>query len=115
MAIMRDGAIVQIGRPVDLILNPVDDYIRDFTLDVPWESVLTAADIVEPPNGPVDHLERVASDTLVEKLLRRLADSDAGVIVEAPNGTVLGIATARGVVRTLAAGSSTEGADLMAS
>ena len=28
MAIMRDGMIVQIGRPVDLILNPVDDYVR---------------------------------------------------------------------------------------
>ena len=28
MAIMRDGMIVQIGRPVDLILNPVDDYVK---------------------------------------------------------------------------------------
>jgi len=28
MAIMKDGEVVQIGRPVDLILNPVDDYVR---------------------------------------------------------------------------------------
>ena len=37
MAIMRDGAIVQIGRPVELILNPIDDYVREFTTDVPWD------------------------------------------------------------------------------
>ena len=45
MAIMRDGAIVQIGRPVDLILNPVDEYVREFTTDVPWERVLCAANV----------------------------------------------------------------------
>ena len=47
MAIMRDGQIVQIGKPVDLILNPKDHYIRDFTRDVPWESVLKASDIID--------------------------------------------------------------------
>ena len=35
IAIMRDGAIVQIGTPEDIILNPVDDYVREFTRDVP--------------------------------------------------------------------------------
>lgn len=105
MAIMRDGAIVQIGRPVDLILNPVDDYIRDFTLDVPWETILTAADIAEPSDEPLEGLGRVAEDTLIEKLLHYLGESDRGVVVEAKDGSVLGIATARGVVKALSAGS----------
>ena len=51
MAIMRDGAIVQVGRPVDLILKPVDDYVREFTRDVPWE-LLCAADVAEAADGP---------------------------------------------------------------
>ena len=105
MAIMRDGAIVQIGRPVDLILNPVDDYIRDFTLDVPWETILTAADIAEPYNESLEGLGRVSEDTLIEKLLHYLGESDTGVVVEAKDGSVLGIATARGVVKALSAGS----------
>jgi glycine betaine/proline transport system ATP-binding protein len=105
MAIMRDGAIVQIGRPVDLILNPVDDYIRDFTLDVPWETILTAADIAEPYNESLEGLGRVSEDTLIEKLLHYLGESDTGVVVEAKNGSVLGVATARGVVKALSAGS----------
>lgn len=35
IAIMRDGIVVQIGTPDDIILNPVDDYVREFTRDVP--------------------------------------------------------------------------------
>lgn len=35
IAIMRDGRIVQIGTPSDIVLNPVDDYVREFSKDVP--------------------------------------------------------------------------------
>jgi len=108
MAIMRDGRIVQIGRPVDLILNPVDDYIREFTLDVPWETILTAADIAEPSDEPLEGLGRVSEDTLIEKLLHYLGGSDRGVVVEAKDGSVLGVATARGVVKALSVGSGSD-------
>lgn len=35
IAIMRDGVVVQIGTPDEIIVNPVDDYVREFTRDVP--------------------------------------------------------------------------------
>lgn len=34
IAIMRDGEIVQIGAPADIVLHPVDDYVRAFSRDV---------------------------------------------------------------------------------
>jgi len=34
IAIMRDGEIVQIGTPTEIVLNPVDDYVREFSKDV---------------------------------------------------------------------------------
>jgi len=34
IAIMRDGKIVQIGTPSDIVLNPADDYVREFSKDV---------------------------------------------------------------------------------
>ncbi len=108
MAIMRDGAVVQIGRPVDLIMHPADDYVRDFTNDVPWERILHAADIVEEPKGSTDGMGRISGDTSLEKLLPYLADHEAGVVVEAEDGVVLGVATARGVVAALASGVKTE-------
>jgi glycine betaine/proline transport system ATP-binding protein len=45
IAIMKDGAIVQIGTPVDLVMHPANDYVREFTKDVPKANVLTAAAI----------------------------------------------------------------------
>ena len=34
IAIMRDGEIVQIGTPADIVLRPVDGYVREFARDV---------------------------------------------------------------------------------
>ena len=39
--IMRDGEIVQIGTPDEVVAAPADDYVRDFTSDVPKSHVLT--------------------------------------------------------------------------
>lgn len=104
MAIMRDGHVVQIGRPVDLIMNPADDYVRDFTNDVPWERILHASDIVEEPKGSTDGMGRISGDTLVEALLPYLAEHENGVVVEDTDGSVMGVATAHGVVSALASG-----------
>jgi glycine betaine/proline transport system ATP-binding protein len=108
MAIMRDGAIVQIGRPVDLILNPVDDYVQEFTRDVPWESVLCAADVAKPHDGSVKGLGKVAADTPIDSLLGYLAEHKNGVVVEDENGEAIGVATASGVLAALATGCSAE-------
>ncbi|MDE0303386.1 MAG: ATP-binding cassette domain-containing protein [Albidovulum sp.] len=108
MAIMRDGAVVQIGRPVDLILNPADSYVRDFTSDVPWEGVLRAVDIVEQPSGSLEGMGRISGDTLIGDMMGYLAGHEEGVVVEGDGGNVLGIATARGVVSALAAGGGKE-------
>ena len=39
--IMRDGEIVQIGTPDEVVGAPADDYVKDFTSDVPRSHVLT--------------------------------------------------------------------------
>lgn len=105
MAIMRNGEVVQIGRPVDLILNPADDYVRDFTNDVPWEMVLTAADIADPDRPYAPGMGRIKGDTTVEKLLPYLVDHEQGVMVHDGQGNDLGVLNARSVIKALATGS----------
>ncbi len=48
IAIMRDGAIVQIGTPEHIIAEPADDYVADFTRDVRRCSVITVGYMMEP-------------------------------------------------------------------
>ena len=106
MAIMRDGQIVQIGRPVDLILNPADDYVKEFTNDVPWEMVLTAGDIADPNRTAAPGMGHIPADAMLASLLPYLADHEAGVVVRDKNGQDIGAINARDVVRALASGSS---------
>ena len=48
MMIMRDGRAVQVGAPVDLVLNPADDYVAEFTEDVPMVRVLKGLGCARP-------------------------------------------------------------------
>ena len=41
IAIMRDGAIVQLGTPEELVGSPADDYVANFVRDIPRANVLT--------------------------------------------------------------------------
>jgi len=48
VVIMRDGQIVQAGRPEDLVGAPADEYVADFVRDVPKSHVLTLRWITRP-------------------------------------------------------------------
>ena len=47
IAIMKDGEFVQVGTPEEVVLHPIDDYVKDFTKDVPRYKVLTAGAIMK--------------------------------------------------------------------
>ena len=102
MAIMRDGAIVQIGTPAELIVNPADDYVREFTSDVPLVRVLRASEVANPKGKVTQRMPRVKADVSVESLLPQLASHKSGVAVENARGKVLGVASAQDVIAALA-------------
>ncbi|MEJ1092406.1 glycine betaine/L-proline ABC transporter ATP-binding protein [Microbacterium istanbulense] len=47
IAVMRDGRIVQIGTPEDILTDPANDYVEQFVQDVDRARVLTAANVME--------------------------------------------------------------------
>jgi glycine betaine/proline transport system ATP-binding protein len=49
--IMRDGEIVQIGTPDEVVGAPADEYVRDFTSEVPKSHVLTLKWVMRPDDG----------------------------------------------------------------
>ena len=51
IAIMKDGRFVQVGTPEEVVARPADDYVADFTKDVPRAHVLTARAIMRPLDG----------------------------------------------------------------
>jgi glycine betaine/proline transport system ATP-binding protein len=53
IAVMRDGRIVQIGTPEDILTDPANDYVAQFVQDVDRARVLTAASVMEPARAVV--------------------------------------------------------------
>ncbi|MEC2076678.1 glycine betaine/L-proline ABC transporter ATP-binding protein ProV [Metabacillus fastidiosus] len=47
IALMKDGNIVQIGTPEEILMNPSNDYVERFVEDVDLSKVLTAAHIMK--------------------------------------------------------------------
>ena len=54
IAIMKDGEISQLGTPEEIVANPIDQYVKDFTEDVPKYKVLSAGKICR---------DKICSDT----------------------------------------------------
>ncbi|SDC72728.1 quaternary amine ABC transporter ATP-binding protein [Streptomyces prasinopilosus] len=51
IALMRDGRLVQLGTPEEIVGSPADDYVRDFVRDVPREQVLTVRTVMRPASS----------------------------------------------------------------
>lgn len=101
IAIMKDGQVVQIGTPTEIVLNPATPYVAEFTEDVPLVRVITCGAILEEaaPNLPVEN--PVEPSTTLEDLLPRFSQSQAPVAV-AEDGVVMGMVTPTGVLQALA-------------
>ena len=60
IAIMKDGVLVQIGTPEDIVTNPADDYVADFVAGISKLDLISAGKIMEPidaytrRDGPID-------------------------------------------------------------
>ncbi len=69
--IMRDGAVVQVGTPAEVVARPANDYVRDFVSDVPRSHVLTLRYVMREPR-PDDSMEGpvMEPDTVVWKAAR---------------------------------------------
>ncbi|MGP4078027.1 glycine betaine/L-proline ABC transporter ATP-binding protein ProV [Halobacillus sp. K22] len=71
IALMKDGKIVQIGTPEEILVNPANDYVEKFVEDVDRSKVLTAEHIMKRPetvdiekHGPRTALERMRKEGL---------------------------------------------------
>ena len=101
--IMRDGEVVQVGRPDEVIGAPADDYVRDFVQEVPRSHVLTLRWVMrdpepgEPMDGPTMDV-----DTVVQRAARAAIDSESPIrVVE--DGRVVGVVDEDAIMRIVVA------------
>ncbi len=98
IAIMRQGEIIQIGRPADIVRAPADDYVARFVEDIPLVRVMLARDIMQPVNGGGQgRIDTVEPTATVEDLLAKLAGGSSGFRVT-DGGALVGAIDAAAVL-----------------
>lgn len=92
IAIMKDGEISQIGTPEEIVANPADDYVREFTEDVPRYKVLSAGKVMRATEGKTvpAGVEPALSSAKIDSLIERVADSDDPLPVVNEAGVMIG-------------------------
>lgn len=100
IALMKDGVLVQVGTPEEMLTQPANSYVERFIEDVDLSKVLTASHVMRRPETiTLDRGPRVALE-----LMRKLAISNLFVIDRAKK--MLGIITAEDTSNASKQGSS---------
>ena len=94
IGILNAGKLVQVGTPVDIIMNPADDYVEAFVKDVNRAKVLKAKVIMKPANeaNGIDknNLIKVEEDQFVEEFLPQVVCTNANCEVVDKKGNIKG-------------------------
>jgi glycine betaine/proline transport system ATP-binding protein len=91
IAIMKDGHIVQVGTPEEILRNPADDYVRSFVRGVDASAVFKAGDIARKSQVVVSEQPGRGSRTA----LKLLEDQDRNyAYVVSPSQQYLGVVSA---------------------
>lgn len=101
IAIMKDGQFVQVDTPESIVLHPADDYVADFTKDVPRTAVLTASAIMQPPRETGLGNHTIAGTLRLDALIALFADTDATLPVVDEGGNIIGTLDRRTVMLAL--------------
>ena len=94
IGILNAGKLVQVGTPVDIIMNPADDYVEAFVKDVNRAKVIKAKVIMKPvkeANGiDKNNLVKVEEDQFIEEFLPQIVCSNSNCEVVDKSGNVKG-------------------------
>ena len=104
IAIMRDGEIVQLDTPEEIVMNPQDEYVTEFIRDVRRESVLKAKSVMKEPgtDGLDSDGPSCSTDTLLEELIPILMQHQQPIQVRNEAGELVGEVHRSDVMLTMA-------------
>lgn len=116
IAIMKDGEIVQIGTPEEIVANPVNKYVRDFAEDVPRYKVLSAGKVMRSPASDAAQQRHgeghgVPLAAKLDDLIEQVATDDAPLPVVDENNALVGEVDRAIIMRAMSSRADAEAAE----
>jgi len=115
IAIMRDGEVVQIGTPEEIVVNPADEYVADFVKGISRLKVVQAKTIMQPIKdyeskfGSLENnYELVNENDVLSKLIETSISKDKPIIVSDKNNNKIGVISQSDLLKAVVEGSENE-------
>ena len=101
VAIMKDGLIIQVGTPEQLVINPATNYVKEFTNDILRSKVLTASSIMEKMSNKTNNYIKINEKSVVENFAADLIDNNKNALVVNDENKEVGVITKEKVIDIL--------------
>ncbi|MDA9635115.1 betaine/proline/choline family ABC transporter ATP-binding protein [Candidatus Pelagibacter sp.] len=115
IAIMRDGKVIQIGTPEEIVMKPADGYVADFVKGISRLKIVQAKSIMQPVEkfekefGLIGkNLESVHENDLLNKLIEKSSIKDEPILVINSDNENIGIITQADLLKAVVEGSDGE-------
>jgi len=115
IAIMRDGEVVQIGTPEQIVVNPSDEYVADFVKGISRLKVVQAKTIMQSIEeykktfgDNLSNNERVNENDILSKLIETSVSEDKPIIVTNNDNLEVGIITQSDLLKAVVEGNDSE-------
>ena len=107
IAILKDGALIQVGRPEEILLAPANDYVAAFVGDVNRTRVLAVDEVMVPPRpaapgAAAETGPTVPAGTPLEDALPAILEAERPVHVTDRRGRLVGVVSRQRLARVLA-------------
>ncbi len=114
IAIMRDGRVVQIGTPEEIIMSPADSYVADFVAGISRLKIVRAHAVMQPiENWESQHgslspdAPSFAETANLSELIACAIDSEIPLAINDAQGDRSGVITRADLLKTVAEGTET--------
>ena len=113
IAIMKDGRIVQIGTPEEIVTDPADDYVRDFVQDISKLKLVFAHTIMEPLESyraaageakDLSESPRAPEDSDLDRLVDVSITTPHPIVITGAGGRDVGVVTKDRLLRGIQGG-----------
>ncbi len=115
IAIMRDGKVIQIGTPEEIVVSPADEYVADFVKGISRLKVVQAKTIMqsiesyESANGKLNgNSKSVGEYELLSKLIELSKSSEGPLVVKDNNQNNVGVLTQSDLLKAVIEGGDGE-------
>jgi len=88
---MKDGRMVQLSKPEEMVLNPADDYVAEFAKNAPRDRIVSVRAIMEKSSGETRGAENgINGKAKIGEVAEQVLNSSTPISVLDEAGHVVG-------------------------